>query len=245
MELRNSFVVPGPPADVFALLLNMERIAPCMPGATLLSSEGNEHRGKVRLKVGPISAAYEGVLTVDEADPSARRAHLTARGREVGGQGTAQAEVVATVEPDGAGSQVVVVTDLQVEGKAAQFGRGVLADVGERIIEQFARNLEATLQDAGAGPGDETSTAPEVTAAAGGELDLWALLGPIVVRRAQRALPALAALLLGVVLGRLLPRSRATPRSASPVWPAWPPPSWPPPTGSPPGRMWGSESPPE
>src|ERR687883_1809279 len=120
MELTNEFVVPVAVDDAWKLLTDVERIAPCMPGAELQEIEGEEYRGVVKVKVGPITAQYKGKATFVERDDQAHRAVLRAEGRETRGQGNASATITATVTPDGDGSRVSVVTDLTITGKVAQ-----------------------------------------------------------------------------------------------------------------------------
>ena len=137
MELNNEFRVGVPPAEAWAVLTDVERIAPCMPGAQLQEIEGDEFRGIVKVKVGPITAQYKGKATFLEQDEAAGRLVLRAEGRDTRGQGNANATITATLRPDGDGTKVTVVTDLTVTGKVAQFGRGVLAEVSAKLLDQF------------------------------------------------------------------------------------------------------------
>jgi carbon monoxide dehydrogenase subunit G len=145
VELTNRFRVAVPVEEAWALLTDVERIAPCLPGAQLTEIEGEEYRGVVKVKVGPITAQYKGVAHFVERDEEAHRAVLRAEGRETRGQGNAAATVTAQLTPDGDGTEVAVVTDLTVTGKVAQFGRGVLADVSAKLLGQFATSLEAEI----------------------------------------------------------------------------------------------------
>ena len=169
MELTNEFRVGVPIEQAWAVLTDVERIAPCLPGAQLQEIEGDEHRGIVKVKVGPITAQYKGSATFVERD-APRRAVLRAEGRETRGQGGASATITATLEPDGDATLVVVATDLTVTGKVAQFGRGVLADVSAKLLGQFVDCLESTvLADKTAGPfepGGPAPTEPATTAEA-------------------------------------------------------------------------------
>jgi carbon monoxide dehydrogenase subunit G len=142
MELTNEFRVGVPLDHAWTVLTDVEQIAPCMPGAQLQEVEGDEYRGIVKVKVGPITAQYKGTATLVERNADAHRAVLKAEGRDTRGQGNANATVTATLEGDGDGTKVRVVTDLTVTGKVAQFGRGVLADVSAKLIGQFVENLE-------------------------------------------------------------------------------------------------------
>jgi uncharacterized protein len=151
------------------VLTDVELIAPCMPGAQLQEIEGEEYRGVVKVKVGPITAQYKGAARFVEKDEAAHRVVLRAEGRETRGQGNANATITATMEPDGDGTKVAVVTDLTVTGRVAQFGRGVLADVSSKLLGQFVDCLEGKLdEDAGAGaPGGAAAPAPSPVAAGG------------------------------------------------------------------------------
>jgi hypothetical protein len=145
-------------------LLDLERITPCLPGAELQEIEGDEHRGIVKVKVGPMTAQYKGTATVVERDDEAHRAVLKASGRDTRGQGNASAVITASVEPSGARTKVDIHTDLTITGKVAQFGRGVLDDVSNKILTQFVENLERDVLSgaADAGPAPE-SAGPDVT----------------------------------------------------------------------------------
>jgi carbon monoxide dehydrogenase subunit G len=145
MELSNEFRVPVPVDQAWALLTDVERIAPCMPGAQLQEVEGDEYRGIVKVKVGPITAQYKGKARFQELDESGHRAVLLAEGRETRGQGNATAAISATLEADGDGTRVYIVTDLAVTGRVAQFGRGVLADVSAKLLDQFVACLESDV----------------------------------------------------------------------------------------------------
>ena len=145
MELTNDFRVAVPPATAWSVLTDVERIAPCMPGAQLQEVEGDEYRGVVKVKVGPITAQYKGAATFVERDDANLKAVLKAEGRDTRGQGNASATITATLTPDGDGTRVNVVTDLHVTGKVAQFGRGVMADVSSKLLGQFVECLETTV----------------------------------------------------------------------------------------------------
>ena len=145
MELINTFLVSVPPEVAWKVLTDVERIAPCLPGAQLQEIEGDEFRGVVKVKVGPIQAQYKGKAVFVERDDAAMKAVLEASGRDTRGQGNASATITAQLESAGGGTQVTVTTDLTVTGKVAQFGRGVLADVSAKILSQFVDNLEQTV----------------------------------------------------------------------------------------------------
>ena len=143
MELTNEFTVNVPVQRAWAVLTHIELIAPCMPGAQLEEIEGDEFRGGVEIKVGPITAQYKGKATFLEKDEKNHKAVLKAEGRDTKGQGNASAIITATMVEVGADStRVTVTTDLTITGKVAQFGRGVLADVSSKILKQFVDCLE-------------------------------------------------------------------------------------------------------
>ena len=145
MELINTFDVSVPIDVAWKVLTDVERIAPCLPGAQLQEIEGDEYRGIVKVKVGPITAQYKGKATFVERDDVNFKAVLDAAGRDTRGQGNASATITAQLEPAGEGTHVTVTTDLTVTGKVAQFGRGVLADVSAKLLTQFVDNLEQTV----------------------------------------------------------------------------------------------------
>ncbi len=147
MDLTNEFEVALPIDEAWAVLTDVERIAPCLPGAQLQEVEGDEYRGLVKVKVGPITASYRGAARFVELDQAAHRAVLKAEGRETRGQGNANAVITATLTSSGRGTKVVVETDLAITGKVAQFGRGVLADVSGKLLAQFVHNLESIVLD--------------------------------------------------------------------------------------------------
>jgi carbon monoxide dehydrogenase subunit G len=146
MELEHSFTVPVPPEQAWQVLLDVEQVAPCMPGATIDSVDGDQIKGRIKVKVGPVSLTYSGTARFTERDEQARSVTLEASGKETRGAGTAAATVRSTLHDEGNGqTQVVVHTTMSVTGRPAQFGRGVMAEVGGRIIEKFAANLAAQL----------------------------------------------------------------------------------------------------
>jgi carbon monoxide dehydrogenase subunit G len=161
MELNNEFRVAVPVADAWKVLTDVERIAPMLPGAQLQEVEGDEYRGVVKVKVGPITAQYKGTATFVERDEAAGKVVLKATGRDTRGQGNASALITATMLADGDATKVTVATELTVTGKVAQFGRGVLADVSSKLISQFVDALEADLAAGRDAPSPEgTSTSP-------------------------------------------------------------------------------------
>jgi len=145
VELNNDFEVAAPIDLVWSVLTDVERIAPCLPGAQLLEVEGDEFRGVVKIKVGPITAQYKGAASFVERDDAGYRAILSAEGRDTRGAGNAAANITAELEVTDVGTKVTVTTDLTVTGKVAQFGRGVMADVSKKLMGQFADNLSALM----------------------------------------------------------------------------------------------------
>jgi carbon monoxide dehydrogenase subunit G len=156
MKLEHNFRVGVPVDEAWTTLLDLERIAPCMPGAQLQEVDGDEYRGIVKVKVGPITAQYKGVARLTEADQAAGRLIITAEGRDTRGQGNASATITARLSADGDGTQVTVDTDLNVTGKVAQFGRGVMADVSSKLLGQFVDCLSTSIL----GPGAPTTSTP-------------------------------------------------------------------------------------
>ncbi|HZP30635.1 MAG TPA: SRPBCC family protein [Acidimicrobiia bacterium] len=151
MKIEDQFRVAVPFEQAWNVLLDVERIAPCMPGAQLQEVEGDEYRGIVKVKVGPITAQYKGAARIVEADQASGRVVIKAEGRDTRGQGNASATVTATLVSDGDGTQVTIDTDLNVTGKVAQFGRGVMADVSSKLLGQFVQSLEENVLSEEAG----------------------------------------------------------------------------------------------
>ena len=213
MELVNDFTVSLPPAEAFAVLTDVARIAPCLPGAELQETRGEEYLGVVKVKVGPISAQYKGAARFLELDPETHHVVLRAEGRDTRGQGSANATITATLAPDHGGTHVEVRTDLNVSGKVAQFGRGVLAEVSGKLLTQFVDCLEATIAAAspttGSAPpgsaaraGTATDAGHGAPAAAAEPVDLLGLAGSAVLKRLPLAGAgaAVLALLTAVVV---------------------------------------------
>lgn len=145
MELTNEFTVGLPVDRAWALLTDIERIAPCMPGAQLTGVEGDTYSGLVKIKLGPVTAQYTGTAVFDRKDDAAHVAVLRASGRDSHGQGNASALITATLEAEGDQTKVSVHTDLTITCKVAQFGRGVILDVSAKLLEQFVQCLESSL----------------------------------------------------------------------------------------------------
>jgi len=145
MQLEHSFTVPVGVDDAWKVLVDIERIAPCMPGAALDTVDGDDFTGTVKVKLGPIGLTYKGKASFVEKDEAAHRAVLHAQGRDARGNGTAAATVTATLTEQSGETKVDVLTDLDITGKPAQFGRGVMVDVGNKLIGQFADCLAGKL----------------------------------------------------------------------------------------------------
>jgi uncharacterized protein len=155
MEMDHSFTVPVPPERAWDVLLDVERIAPCMPGASVDEFDGEVVTGRIKVKVGPVSLTYRGTAKFTERDPDARVIVLEASGKETRGAGTASATVRATLEPESGGeaTKATMHTTMNVTGRPAQFGRGVMVEVGGKLVEQFSQNLRQLITDDSAGGG--------------------------------------------------------------------------------------------
>jgi|SRR6266536_4001219 len=174
MEFEHSFKIPVPPDTAWDVLLDVQRVAPCMPGAAVDTVDGDDIKGRVRVKVGPITMVYAGRARFVDRDPEAHTVTIEASGKESRGTGTASATVHAALRGDDGQTRVTMSTTLNVTGRPAQMGRGVLADVSAKLIEQFAANLAKQLASntapastaGGTAPGNTVteSTAPENTA---------------------------------------------------------------------------------
>lgn len=231
MKLENEFVVPVGVEQAWDVLLDVPRIAPCLPGAKLDEPQGadREYKGTMKVKLGPITATYKGTIRIEEADESARRAVMRAQARDSRGQGTAAATITSSMEPAGDGTRVKVQTDMRVTGPAAQFGRGVMQDVSAKLLGQFANCLEAEIgrepiaqAEAEAvaeaelipseGPSEvvpgtvaapsPTPPAPALAADVPDVLDLGDASRDAVLKRAVPVLAAILTFLLGVLVGR-------------------------------------------
>jgi hypothetical protein len=230
MELQNEFTVPAPVSQVWKTLLDVEGIAPCLPGATVDRHEGDEVAGRVNVKVGPITASYAGTARFVAKDESEHRFVLEASGRETRGSGAAAATVEARMSEQDSGTHVTVGTTLQISGKQAQFGRGVMADVAAKLTDQFAACLAQRVSEPAAanghapaqGPGRPAAQSGEPavqraeapTSQASGSLDIVSTVaGPL----AKQAAPVIAGLTLGVVLGLLLGHRRRLAIVVAPV----------------------------
>ena len=177
IELDHSFTVPVPPDQAWDVLLDVETIAPCMPGATVDEVDGDVVNGRIKVKVGPVSLTYKGTAKFTERNPETRVVVVEAAGKETRGAGTASATVRASLAPEasGSGTEVTMHTTMNVTGRPAQFGRGVMVEVGGKLVEQFAANLAQLIAgDTGsavsageAGSGDAGTSATAGTSDAG------------------------------------------------------------------------------
>ena len=223
MELQHSFSVPVDVDRAWAVLVDIEQVAPCMPGAALDTVDGDEFTGSVKVRLGPIGITYKGKARFVEKDEVAHRAVIDAQGKDARGNGTASATVTATLHPQDDGTRVEVNTDLAITGKPAQFGRGVMVDVGNKLIGQFADCLAGKLAKpagpaadgpAAAAPAavsgpplaasqpDTPQTSPEAPAEEVAPIDLMASAGPAVLKRLAPVALLLAVLVLVIVFRR-------------------------------------------
>ncbi len=170
MEFVNEFTVPVGVDRAFEILTDLERVAPCLPGATLEEVDGDAYTGKVKVKVGPVTVIYRGTAEITELDADAKHAKIAATGKETRGTGTAAADVTADLEElDAERTKVTVTTDLKITGKPAQFGRGVMGEVGTKLIDTFAARLEEMIEQDEHGDGDP-ELPPSTPAPAAGDV---------------------------------------------------------------------------
>lgn len=228
MRLDHEFTVPAPPAEVWKAVTDPESVAPCMPGATLTKVEGDTFTGTVKVKLGPISLLYKGAGEFLEKDEAAHKIVIKASGKDSRGAGTAAATVTVTLAEDGGSTKGTVATDLNVTGRPAQFGRGMISEVGGKILDQFASNLADKLSGAEE-PAPEAAAPPAadtVAQTAGGPtepkpklesvkpaqpkeaeaIDLFDLAGTSVAKRLAPVVAGVAGLLAIVAIFRALRR---------------------------------------
>ena len=213
MHLEHEFVVPVPVEQAWPVLLDVERIAPCLPGATVDSVQDDTFAGRVKVKVGPITVTYQGNATFVERDESSHRVTIKANGREARGAGTAAATVEAVLHGEGERTRVRVDTELAITGRPAQFGRGVLVDVSNKLLGTFADCLERTLAADQPAPAAAIAESPPAPSGIQPEarptpeaIDLLETAGAPVLKR---LLPAVAAVAVLVLLWRVLRRIRS------------------------------------
>jgi len=212
VEIKDSFRVSTPIEDTWKVLLDIERIAPLLPGAELQEIEGDEYRGAVKVKVGPITAQYKGTAKLVEVDDANHRFVIDASGRDTRGQGNAKASIVVDMREDNGGTVVDVATDLSITGKVAQFGRGVLADVSGKLMKQFVENLERdVLSSEAPAPAKvdapvEMATGPrQIDSAPAEPVDLFGVAGAPVTKR---LIPVGIGVLVLFIAWRLLRRKK-------------------------------------
>lgn len=209
MDLNHEFVVNVPVNDAWVILTDLERIAPCLPGAQLTEVEGDVYRGQVKIKVGPIVAQFKGQASFISRDDLAHTASLKGEGRDTTGKGTASAIITAqltSVTPTS--TKCTVVTDLTISGKVAQFGRGALADVSDKLLAQFSENLNqlitsspaaATTAPAAATTAANTTASPQIRKIESAEVAPLDLLGTAGAPILKRAIPVVVALIVVVI----------------------------------------------
>lgn len=209
MDLNHEFIVHVPINDAWVILTDLERIAPCLPGAQLTEVEGDTYRGQVKVKVGPIVAQFKGQASFVTRDDAAHTASLKAEGRDTTGKGTASATITAqltAVTPTS--TKCSVITDLTISGKVAQFGRGALADVSDKLLAQFAENLNQLITSAPATTtttaattttATATTTSPEIRKIESADVAPLNLLGTAGAPILKRAIPAVVALIVIVI----------------------------------------------
>lgn len=200
MQLTHAFDVPAPVDEVWRALLDPERVAPCMPGATLTGVDGDTFTATVAVKLGPVSLKYQGSGEFLEKDADARRLVIKAAGKDVRGAGTASGTSTVTLSPSDGGTHGDVTSELKVTGRPAQFGRNLIAEVGGRLLGQFADNLAAELAPAveerhADAPGPVKQ--PEA-------IDLMDVAGAPVLKRLVPLLAVLAAVAIAVAIARRL-----------------------------------------
>ena len=204
MKIQNEIDVAAPPDELFDVLSDVERVAPLLPGATLEGKEDDDtYTGLVKVKVGPITVSYRGTIYFQELDRDARRAVMRASGSEINGHGGTEATITATVTGSDSESVLTMDTDMEVRGKVAQFGRGAIGNVSERILDQFARNLEAQVLSSDGSEGGPTERAPqhEQTTATPGEDESLNILSVVVLPMLRQVAPWVVGLLVGVAIG--------------------------------------------
>lgn len=169
MKIKNEFTVSAPIDRAWNTMLDLEKIAPCLPGAAIQDEKGDgEYAGTMKVKIGPITASYKGTVKFEETDEANHRAVLQATGRDARGQGTASATIVSNLQEEGENTKVNVETDMKLTGRAAQFGRGIAQDVATKMLDQFAACLEREISGDGtaeaSAPATETASENGATA---------------------------------------------------------------------------------
>jgi carbon monoxide dehydrogenase subunit G len=168
MEIENEFTVDAPVQQAWEAMLDLERVAPCLPGASIEEATGEEYQGTMAVKLGPISARYRGTVRVEETDEESHRAVLRANGKETRGQGSASATITTTMNEENGATRVRVETDIQVTGRVAQFGRGIMQDVATELMDRFSTCVEQEIVGGGA---EQEPEQPAATTSADGSPD--------------------------------------------------------------------------
>jgi uncharacterized protein len=222
MRFENEIEVAQPPKELFAFLTDVERVAPCLPGASIDGRDGDDYTGSMKVKVGPITGTYKGKMRFLEQDEDALRAVMSARAAEVNGQGDAEAKITTQIEEAGdESSRIRMETDLQMRGRVAQFGRGAMEKISQRMFDEFARNLEREMSGGGGAPEPEPSEDEEAPAEAprgqqsaepakpaAAEPQALDAMSMFVTPALRKALPVLGPALIGLGYGYLLGRLR-------------------------------------
>lgn len=219
MKLENKVTIAAPPEEVFALINDVERVATCVPGATLTGKDGDAYLGGVKVKVGPISAAYKGKLRFIEVDEDRRTLTMEGAGSDVHGNGGAQANIQLSVTPEGSGSLLSVDTDVLLSGKIVAFGKSAIVTVSNKIMGQFAGNVSALLtQPAGSVDSAKATSAPQTPAPSGsvglatpasdggGDLDMLSMVPPGAVKAAKYTGIFVAGIVEGLIIARAFSR---------------------------------------
>ena len=214
MDLNHEFEVPVTVDEAWKILTDVERIAPCLPGAELQEVEGDTYRGVVKVKVGPIQAQFKGQASFVERDDAAHKAVLRGEGRDTGGKGNASALITAQLTGITDGStKVEVTTDLSITGKIAQFGRGAMADISDKILGQFVENLNTLIASQPAAPAATAAEAPSAAQSAAPDagprkidgpeakpIDLLDAAGAPILKRALPVVVVVAAVIVWLVV---------------------------------------------
>ena len=222
MRIENQFTVNAPVQQAWGAMLDLERVAPCLPGASIEEAAGEEYQGTMAVKLGPISARYRGTVRIEEADEENYRMVLRADGKETRGQGTASATITSTMNEENDATRVHVETDMEVTGWVAQFGPGIMQDVATELIDRFSACVEREIVEEGAEeePEREAASAERSSGASAQEepetlkippretqpLDLGDVSREAVVKRAVPAVAGLVGLGLVALLIRLVRR---------------------------------------
>ncbi|MBC7633659.1 SRPBCC family protein [Aeromicrobium sp.] len=217
MKLSNSFSIDRPSAEVFAAFLDIERVASCMPGSRVTGRpEPDTYEGEVKVKVGPLGVAYTGQFKILEVDHDQLRLTMRAKGRELRGAGNADAHIIAQLSEQQGRTLVAINTELSIRGKVAQFGRGVIGEVTDGIMQTFASNVEQMLAPGGSSAPAETGLPDPSSrdeeegpaafdgppaAATGGDFDVWSLIIRPLLQRHMRSMGTVAAAGLAAYLG--------------------------------------------